>query len=962
MKALLTIIFLSLKVLGAFAQMPYSIWLNQTNGLPSNSVYDVMQDSKGFIWFATDAGLFRYDGHEYQAYYSNEQTSLSGSSIREDSKGRIWYENFDGYLYYVENDSLHSLSQNKPIAYIPISLTEKYLLILQKEGIDVYDIATLKHLKTLTLSNQFAVIEHCASSLQENFFILDGIIYKIDKDLKVKHTTYLQEKSKELKQIFFHQGKIYVLGRYNQQKKIWVFDTDLQFLETLPIPEITTSINYANFLKDELWIHTPKGTFCYTLVPNFRFFKVYFEDKSISAVLKDRQNNYWFSTTNQGVLLVADLEHLFLPLNAYLPYRITNIGKDFLIATKKGELILYDENFSIKKILKKLTDNTEIYYLHYDTLSGDIFFSSKGFTHLPQKEYKQKRFFEIAIKDMVRIDEKYYAFAASGYCGLISFGDNSSTSEWDKGDVYTKAMPSYSVIQMVGRSRGKGVAYNPEKNTIYFATNLGLFKVTPEKVQELIFDDNSFYASKLFFAHQTLYALSTKGNFYAIENETQLKNLNHLFEAGNNEIRIVKKFDSNLYILTNRGLFIWDLLRDKIKMIDVHINAYEVNDFTVSGDFIILLNGEGVTRISFLKKSPERVSPILQLRNFIVNDIPRRIQEKIYLKYNENNINIGVSVLDFGSARTNNLYYRLNKGAWKELSERNLNFEALQAGNYFLEFKLNEGITPQSINFIISAPFWKTGWFWAFVAFLVMTAGFFYYRLKIKDLRKQNFLLQEKIILEQQLNKSVLKSIKSQMNPHFFYNALNTIQAYIFTNDKMKANSYLAKFSKLTRLVLEQSEKETISIVEEIETLQLYLELEKMRFKDNFTYSIDTEALTHRDTIELPPMIIQPYVENAIKHGLLHKETDRSLEITFQEKVQEKELCVIIEDNGIGRKRSQELNQIKSEKHKSFATQANEKRLEILNRATTKKLGVEIIDKYEGDMPTGTKVILSIPF
>ena len=200
------------------------------------------------------------------------------------------------------------------------------------------------------------------------------------------------------------------------------------------------------------------------------------------------------------------------------------------------------------------------------------------------------------------------------------------------------------------------------------------------------------------------------------------------------------------------------------------------------------------------------------------------------------------------------------------------------------------------------------------------------------------------------------------MNPHFFYNALNTIQAYIFTNEKQKANAYLAKFSKLTRNVLEMSEKETISLNEEIEALKLYLELEKMRFSDQFNFDIVLENSLDKENIEFPPMLIQPYVENAIKHGLLHKKGEKELMITFRK--EQNLLIVLIDDNGIGRKRSKELNRIKSEKHQSFSSDANEKRLEILNKNAKSKAEIvlKFIDKQDiNGVAIGTTVILSIP-
>ncbi len=631
LKNFIRILFLIFQFYSLFAQTPHSLRLNQTNGLLSNAVYDVLQDSRGFIWFATDAGLIRYDGDEYKPFYSKKQTSLGGSSIREDKMGRIWYENFDGYLYYVEKDSLQALNQNKPIAYLPISFTENHLFVMQNAGIDVFDIETLKYLQTIKIIPHIKIVENCISSHQDFFVIIDDIIYKIDKNFQIIKSSYFVEKSEDLKQVFYYQNRIYVLGRYNKLKTLWIFDTQLNFIDKLSIPEIKTSINYAHFIEKNLWIHTPQGTFQYTLKPNFSFERVYFQDKSISAVLKDRQNNFWFSTTNQGVLLVADLERLFFPLDNYLPYRVVSIGNEYLIASKKGELLRYDQNFKQKKIIKPLTDNTEIYFLHYDTLSKNIFFSSKGFTFLPKQDFSKKRFYELAIKDIVQIDEKYFAFAASGFCGLISFNDNYSGSVWDKNSIYTQVAP-YTIIEIIKKSRGKAVAYNPTENIIYFATNIGLFRVGRHQVEELTFENQPFYASHLFFANKRLYALSTKGNFYLIENEKKLYQLNYLLGVKENEIQQAKKFGDYIYIITHKGLFVLNTLNQKIRIIDANINAVEINDFTVSQNYILLLSNEGITRISLLENKKDKISPKLQIRNFTAANLTRNFEEKIVLR------------------------------------------------------------------------------------------------------------------------------------------------------------------------------------------------------------------------------------------------------------------------------------------------------------------------------------------
>ena len=198
------------------------------------------------------------------------------------------------------------------------------------------------------------------------------------------------------------------------------------------------------------------------------------------------------------------------------------------------------------------------------------------------------------------------------------------------------------------------------------------------------------------------------------------------------------------------------------------------------------------------------------------------------------------------------------------------------------------------------------------------------------------------------------------MNPHFFYNARNTIQAYIFTNDKRNASVYLGKFSKLTRMILEMSEQELIPLQEEIQALTLYLELEKMRFDDDFDFELKVDYSVDVDMIKIPSMLIQPYAENAIKHGLLHRKGQKNL--LLEMKMEGKYLVVTIDDNGIGRAKSEEMKVHKKEKHSSFSTRANEQRLEILNRNKSQKVVVEIEDKLdENKNALGTKVRLFIP-
>lgn len=178
-------------------------------------------------------------------------------------------------------------------------------------------------------------------------------------------------------------------------------------------------------------------------------------------------------------------------------------------------------------------------------------------------------------------------------------------------------------------------------------------------------------------------------------------------------------------------------------------------------------------------------------------------------------------------------------------------------------------------------------------------------------------------------------------------------------NDKYNASIFISKFSDLTRSILDLSNKENISIEEEIKSLTLYLDLEKMRFEESFDYKIIVDKNINLNYVKIPTMLIQPYVENAIKHGLLHKKTDRRLIIKFEK--EENKLIISIDDNGIGRVRSRELNKIKYKKHQSFAMEANSKRLEILKNKFN-DISFHVIDKYSPlEEPIGTLVNITLP-
>jgi sensor histidine kinase YesM len=217
----------------------------------------------------------------------------------------------------------------------------------------------------------------------------------------------------------------------------------------------------------------------------------------------------------------------------------------------------------------------------------------------------------------------------------------------------------------------------------------------------------------------------------------------------------------------------------------------------------------------------------------------------------------------------------------------------------------------------------------------------------------------EKKSIETEMTQVKLTALKAQMNPHFIFNSLNSIRAYVISNETKKASDYLNKFAKLIRLILHYSSKDTISLKEELETLKLYVELEQMRYRDDFGFelNIETGVETHRWLV--PPLILQPYVENAIGHGLAPKTGVKKLLVEIAKSGNN--ISFTIRDNGVGRSFSKKISNLKDSKHKSVAMELTRKRINLAGENKTGDENIEIIDLEEAGQPLGTEVRFKLP-
>jgi hypothetical protein len=338
--------------------------------------------------------------------------------------------------------------------------------------------------------------------------------------------------------------------------------------------------------------------------------------------------------------------------------------------------------------------------------------------------------------------------------------------------------------------------------------------------------------------------------------------------------------------------------------------------------------------------------------------------DTIALDYTQNYIRFQFTIPDIGSS-IDYYYYSKLEGIDNDWvltgKEGNVVFSNLENGTYTFRLRAKNGAGEwcsgeKNITLIVQTPFWKSTWF---LLSLIIIAGILIiliYRYRVNQIRKKSH---QKNLLQKQLNELENKALRSQMNPHFIFNSLNSINSYIIKNQPDEASAYVSKFARLIRLILDNSRETHIALESELMALKLYIAIENKRFANKFNWNIQIHPSIDIHTTLVPPMIIQPFVENAIWHGLLHQEKPGLLTILLQEKSGYLEIS--IDDNGVGRDAAQLLKSKSLLKDKSHGMEVTIKRIENFNAGFSIGKAVEIIDKKdEQGKPAGTTMLLKI--
>lgn len=957
---------------GLRAQGPAFRVLEYQNGLPSNVVYNVLQDAKGYIWVAHEKGLSRFNGLTYKNYSSKEQKSKAVSNLVEDKYGRIYCQSFTGQMFFTSGDNLKQHPElSSEGNYVGFRMMQgKYLVSVRDGSLILYDIDT-KEKKVYSAPGE--------SFLSSDFWIegediyLYGFkrnaIYKYSKG-KIYYLIGLLESS--VPWFFgFHHSRIYLFPA-SGKGNIYCYNLKTQIIKKYNLGHDVT-IQNVEFINGQYWFSTTNGVYVYDtdMVPQFGG-QVFFQGANVSKVMQDREGSLWFCTLSKGIFVIPNLRVVlsrladmgFTTLAPYSKYRSLLVGSNsysvYDFYPLSGEFFKI-QDFTRSNEIKLVFEDSErdILLVAADRLYGIK--SDRIFYESPT-----------AIKDVASIGSGAYAMATHDGLYVYFIGDHVDTPGFVRPFIKERQRTSVPGTVKITSNwwRGRCVAYDPVSKTLYGGTAEGFLAFNQQYSGFLKFRNTPLYPSDITVYQGLTYVSTFTGQLlvYRGVREEGSVALPSFLEGLSIQKVIASK--GHLWLLYD-NLVLKYSLKDKTSSIystSDGLPNYEIRDMCVANDRVFLATKSGIVQFPENMPSRNNFRPIIQVDKVFVNGLNTTTSDgKFRFAFNENNIQIHYDVLSYRGTNDLRVYYRINNGAWQltEGQSRILNLASLSPGDYqvFIKAVNEDGVesaSPAQVVFYIGYPLWQRWWVVLLAMLLLGGALYAYLRYRLKTIRNEANAKEARIKLEKELQFSILSALKVQMNPHFIFNAMNTIQSYIYQNDKKNASQYLTRFSDLIRMILDMSTRDKISIEEEIKALTLYLELEKMRFEESFNFNIRIDEKIETDIMKIPSMLIQPYVENAVKHGLLHRKGEKQLNVDFR--LDGQVIEVVIDDNGIGRAAARQLAERKPNRHKSFATEANQRRLELLNAGRDKAIGVQFIDKSLDDgTASGTTVILRVP-
>ena len=956
------------------------------NSLVNNGIHQIVPDERGRLWITTREGLSIYD-KKTGRFRNFRHNPADPSTLDDDQYANVYTENnstwlstsssvyyFDSSLHYTKIftgiKNLEGREQRKIEAYDGLIRDRQGNFWGVKQGyVFEVDSNTMRttHVFGPFTGNIEAIYQD--SNLQFWLGSFGGGLMSFDPKTGKAFPVNLATRSKIIHSITEwwdrHHNRWLVLGSDNgitMVDPISLRSKEYTFhLSHFPGQASSNNVVQRVFVDRQniLWIAT-EGGLCYVR-PSHQLFDLWdisSPDEAHSAgsdwiySLCDLTNGYWmtrwvgpglFHFDTDGVLTetVNDIQttHGNLPLDDSLkPYYITSLGDSVIWFTTNEFLVHYDLK-SHKAVLYKPPDGTSTTGLRTITMVNDQLWWIRTRNNGPNGIY----LFDPMARKFLKHFENSAECTGCVPASLLTIYLSS------KRDLYVTAVGKglfkydpqsdrfISLFKFVGKdleehsNSFEGVAED-KAGVLWIASYTGVFAFDPTakrivrdytsnellggvEVSGIIFDDQ-----------QNAWLDTERGIFYIVHSNGQVHQLTITEGLKNNSNgTFYQGKDRSIYSCV-QGYVIHihpsELLNYPNQKISVHFSEATIMDspyffhFTSSGD------------------------------------------KEIVAKPGERRLSLDFSVMNYDG---NNRYYYKLDGAmdnWQQNENGHLTFYNLSPGKYTLRVKggnqYSEPLSNEEDVAIIVQPYWwQTVWFKFLCLVFIVALTTFLIRRRIVHIRHE-------ASFKQKIAETEMMALRSQMNPHFIFNSLNSIENFMMQNEKRLASSYLNKFARLIRMILDSSRNELVPLSRDMEALRLYVDLEQLRFNHKFCFKLQVDPMLLNNDYKVPALLIQPYVENAIVHGLAHSERE-DLNLTVSAFMEEEYIHYSIEDNGIGRKLSSEYNRQNKSHHKSLGLTITEERINIFNRkqnATGRVTITDLLDK--NDNPSGTKVDILI--
>ena len=964
------------------AQTPLFRHFSTDQGLSSTETYHVFQDSKGYIWISNVNGVSRFDGYTFQNF--EEQDGLSDNIIFEsieDYKGRIWFVGLNCKLSYYENGKIKRYPFNNAIERLtefPMLSVKSSFYIDRNDNVylSIRYFGIIRIRPNGTMNRLDKMPDNIADIFQTDNKLLvaqhNGKINKLNIDIKNLRISFVNDTFSNAK-----YPAVFAIPSSDHKSVFVACDRYLLKIYNYGYYEIRTMASRIIWLsrgKDKMiWVCPFNGGAIALNENNIMGPSVnrYLEDNSVSSVLQDKEGGFWFSTLNDGVFYLPFHNTYSYVYPADLPDKevlhvetgdneiFIGSGNGFLSVIKNNKITNYPIDTSLHSQITALTyDRIHKQLLIGSTFTPYIFKNGKISPLIDSKNQRNKKYerLTVVVKSIIKESENNYWFGNPTGLSLLDVNQNNVLFNSSR-DGIRKSIRISSIFKyrdgslLIGSTDGLWI-YKDKK----FKKADNVIPGLKDKVLKIAGDSlgkNIWIATK----SNGLY-LKTNGQIYNITRKEGLLN-NAIFDICINK--------NELWLATSQGISCITI--KKTKPFQYSINNYTVNEGLASnqvyeiktlGNKILAATNRGLSILdkskfeSYTGPVPVYITKIrLMLRDTVLSN-------NASLPFALNSISFSFVGISYQSISKITYQYRLLglDEVWQTTQNTEVSFPFLPPHEY--EFQLrtindNGKVTsiPVSQNFSIRPPFWKTAWFIVFAILSLLTAAFFIYRYRVKSIEQDNLIRQE-------MNQYRQQALSKQMNPHFLFNSLNSIQYYIVKNDRIASSLYLSKFATLMRIILNNSQSQAIPLSDELSALELYLELESMRFKDRFEYTFEIDPLINQASMQVPPFIIQPFIENSIWHGLMNREGNGILKIKliFEEIL----IRCIVEDNGVGRKQAAEIEGKNPFGRPSKGISITETRLKLFGSKNIQPNPIVYTDLYDQNgTAEGTRVEILIP-